>query len=343
MNLILLVTLFSFFFKIQGETYCPDISTTNTVTDRRTNKNTFRFVQYNAEWLFLDYYASAQCPGSGCPWSNLSEAQTHLEYVSAIVKELNPDLVNICEVEGCDELGSLIEYSAIDYIPYLVKGKDTSTGQNVGIITKVDPIVSLYRSEERVNYPIPDSKCGYTGAPGDTGVSKHYITELEINGLPIALIGAHLLAFPTDKTRCVEREAQAQVLQNIITGYVKKGYQIILSGDFNDFDAETVDKNNNEPISQVLDILKGLKGLNTGKYILYNAAEKIAKTDRFTDWWDKNDNCKSTTDEFSMIDHVLVSELLYDIIDNVFIYQNYTEYCGTYNSDHYPVVIDFLL
>ena len=33
-----------------------------------------------------------------------------------------------------------------------------------------------------------------------------------------------------------------------------------------------------------------------------------------------------------MIDHILVS--------GTFIYQEYDEYCGTYNSDHYPVVID---
>ena len=345
MNLLSFYLLLSFFSKTSGETYCPNVSTTNQYgsKDRRSNKTLLRFVQYNAEWLFLDYYASSQCPGSGCPWVNYTEAQTHLEYISNIVTSLNADIVNICEVEGCDELSSLISTTAADYLPYLIKGKDTSTGQNVGIMTKIDPVISLYRSEERIKYPIPGTSCGYTGEPGDTGVSKHYITEMEINGVFIALIGAHLLAFPTDKTRCAEREAQAQVLQNIIVKYIEKGYQILLSGDFNDFDGEIVDANNNIPISQVLDILKGTKGSYAGKYILYNAAARIEKTDRFTDWWDKNDNCISTPDEFSMIDHILITELLYESIDKVFIYQNYSEYCGTYNSDHYPVVVDFFL
>jgi hypothetical protein len=46
-----------------------------------------------------------------------------------------------------------------------------------------------------------------------------------------AMIGAHLIAFPTDNTRCAEREAQSQVLQNVIYGYISKGYEIIFLGD----------------------------------------------------------------------------------------------------------------
>lgn len=28
---------------------------------------------------------------------------------------------------------------------------------------------------------------------------------------------------------------------------------------------------------------------------------------------------------------------------NVYIYHGYDEYCGKYNSDHYPVVVDLML
>lgn len=44
-----------------------------------------------------------------------------------------------------------------------------------------------------------------------------------------------------------------------------------------------------------------------------------------------------------MIDHILVSDNLYKKIDNVFIYHDYKEYCGKYDSDHFPVVVDFIL
>lgn len=311
---------------------CPFVSTPK---DRRSNLSTFRFVQFNVEWLFLDYYASADCPGNGCPWHNTSAANTHLDYIANIIQKLNPDTVHLCEVEECNELNALVErISANSYKSYLIKGTDSATGQNVGIITKIDPLVPLYRMEYRAEYPIPNSTCGYTGSPGTSGVSKHLITEFVIQGIPIAFIGAHLLAYPTDKTRCAEREAQAQVLQTVIAGYIENGYEVIVSGDLNDFDGIIMDANSNKPISSVLDILKG--------GVLKTVGEKIVQDDRFSDWYDKNDNCIASSNEFSQIDHILVSPKLYDHITNVFMYHNYKEFCGTYDSDHYPLVVDFV-
>ena len=312
--------------------------------DRRTNKNALRLMQYNVEWLFIDYYAASNCPGSGCSWANQTAAETHVKYVSTVISKLNPDIINVCEVEGINELNAVISSTTdASYKSYLIKGTDTSTGQNVGTVTRIDPAVSLYRTDERIAYPVPGSKCGYTGSSSTSGVSKHYITEYSINGMNIAMIGAHLLAFPTDVERCAEREAQAQVLQNVISTYIGKKYEVIMLGDFNDFDGEVLDANNNKPTSLVLDILKGRDFTeSTSKYTLYSAASKIAQTSRFSDWYDKNNNCLSTPTEFSMIDHVLVTENLMNKIDNVFIYQEYSEFCGTYNSDHYPVIVDFV-
>jgi exonuclease III len=44
-----------------------------------------------------------------------------------------------------------------------------------------------------------------------------------------------------------------------------------------------------------------------------------------------------------MIDHILVTDAIRHNIFNAFIYHGYDEYCGKYNSDHYPVVIDLIL
>ena len=311
--------------------------------DRRPSNNSLRIVQFNTEWLFSDYYSQADCPGQGCPWKTQTDATTHIKYISDVVKILNPDIMNVCEVEGCDELNLVINnLKDTTYKSYLKKGTDSATGQNVGMITRIDPIIDLYRTDLRYDYPISGSKCGYTGPVGSSGVSKHYFTEFEINKQKIAFIGTHLLAYPTDTTRCAEREAQAQVLQNIIYNYSQQKYEIIVMGDFNDFDGEVIDANNNKPISQVLNILKGTFGEYKGKYELYNVAETMIQVDRFSDWWDENNNCNSTSIEFSMIDHILVSSYLLGKINNSYIYHEYNEYCGTYNSDHYPVVIDFI-
>jgi len=337
------ILIFLFFLGLTfADTECPYVST---MGDRRSDKSKLRLIQYNVEWLFIDYYSPMNCPGTGCTWVNQSEAETHMDYVAKVVKQLNPDIINFCEVEGCDELNILKDrLDDNSYTPYLKKGTDTSTGQNVGMLTRVDPLVNLYRTELKYNYPIPGSKCGYTGSAGSSGVTKHYITEFKFNGYNIAFIASHLLAIPTDPARCAQREAQASVLQNTIYSYINKGYEVIMLGDFNDYDAEVLDVNNNKPTSRVLDILKGNEGDFAGLYTLHNVAEEIQQKERFSDWWDSDNNCNTAIQtDYSMIDHVLVTDAIkYNILD-VFIYHGYDEYCGKYNSDHYPVVIDFLL
>ena len=88
----------------------------------------------------------------------------------------------------------------------------------------------------------------------------------------------------------------------------------------------------------MLDILKG----NTfGNYQLHSAAEKIAQSERFSDWYDSDNNCNTGSGkDYSMIDHILVTEDLLGKITDAFIYHEYQEYCGKYDSDHYPVIID---
>lgn len=321
-----------------AETFCPTVSSHE---DRRPKNGSLRIMQYNVEWLFMDYYAASDCPGNGCSWKNSADAKKHLGYISDVIHSLKPDILNLCEVEGCDELSDLCVDS--QYKPYMVKGQDTSTGQNVGLLTLIDPAISLYRTDERVKYPIPGSTCGYTGEPSDSGVSKHYITEYKLGDLNVAMIGVHLVAFPTDPARCAQREAQAQVIQNVIASYVNKGLEIIVLGDFNDFDGDVQDANDNKPLSSVLSIIKGKMGTTKGIYTLINTAERIEKSKRYTDWWDQNKNCNSTANEFSMIDHILVTPRIYDRIQSASIYAGYPEFCGTFNSDHYPVIIDFLL
>lgn len=324
-----------------SDTECPFVKNSE---DRRVNKNNIRLVQYNAEWLFIDHYSSFDCPGSQCTWKNLTEAETHMTYFSKIVKELDPDIINICEVEGCDELTILSNTLNGSYNTYLKKGTDTSTGQNVGMLSRIDPLKDLYRTENRYDYPISGSNCGYTGAKGTAGVSKHYITEFNFYNMSVAFISAHLLAIPDDPSRCSQREAQASILQGVISDFISKNYEVIMLGDFNDYDGTILDINNNKPISKVLDILKGNYGDYAGTYFLYSVAENIKQSERYSDWWDSDDNCNTaSTNDYSMIDHILVTEKIKKYISQVFIYHGYAEFCGKYNSDHYPVVVDLSL
>ena len=115
-------------------------------------------------------------------------------------------------------------------------------------------------------------------------------------------------------------------------------------GDFNDYDNEILDVNSNKPISKVLDILKGNYGDLAGTYLLYSAAEMMNQTERYSDWWDSDNNCETgSINDYSMIDHILVTPTIKKYISQVFIYHGYQEFCGKYNSDHYPVVVDLVL
>ena len=327
----------SLFFRAAfSESECKVIQTD--YSDNRLDKNNLRLVQFNMEWLFIDYYKNADCPGNGCTWKNESEINIHIDHLTNVINDLQPDIMNICEIEGCDELDALINQTNDSYMPYLIKGTDTSTGQNVGIMTKITPNSNLYRSELKVPYPIDGSNCNYNGTSGTHGVSKHYITEFTINDINIAMIGAHLLSMPTDPKRCTEREAQALVIQNIIKEYIEKQYEIIFIGDLNDYDKDVLDINEHLPISQVLDIIKGN---NIDDYTLYSVAQFIPQKERFTNWWDSQNNCQELKENYAMIDHILTTKYLQSKIKNAFIYHKYKEYCGKWDSDHYPVVVDF--
>jgi exonuclease III len=230
------------------------------------------------------------------------------------------------------------------YQPYLLFGTDTATGQNVGMLSKLTPSADLKRTTETQTYPVPGSTCGGSSSSGSTGVSKHYYTSYNINGKTIYMVGTHLLAFPTDTSRCGSREAQATILQDLIYSLLSTtpGAELILLGDLNDYDAEVADSNNDKPITAVLDILKGLAGKYAGKYALDSVATNAEKSQRYTSWWDPNDDCVATPNEMSMIDHILVTPGLAKYISKVSFPHPYTEYCGTYNSDHYPIIVDFV-
>jgi len=294
--------------------------------------------------LFYDQDTQSNCPGSGCPWTNEASAQKHLDYISNVLQEFDVDIWVIVEVEDCLVL-KMVQDRIADksYRPYLIKGTDTATGQNVGILTRVDPMENMKRTEDRFDYPIAGSTCGYTGS-GSSGVSKHFHTKFEIQGLdkPLVLIGAHLIAIPDDKARCSQREAQAKVLQKLAKAEAidKKNYLVML-GDLNDYDPTFLDANNDVPISTVLTILK--TNPTTGAEYMLNVNSQITpQAERYSCWWDRDNNCKVGPNELSLIDHLLISKELKGLISqNTIAHSAFNASCHSFYSDHWPVIVRF--
>jgi len=310
--------------------------------DRRTNKNQLVVATFNAEWLFLN---ASQCPGKMCEWTNTAEAMDHLNVIATTLRELNADIINLCEVQDCNVLSVLVNAigSSYGYKGYLVKGTDTATGQNVAIITKVDPSINMQRFQANgkdvtVEWPVSGSKCGYNQQGGYTTISKHYWTRFVINNIPLTMVGVHYLAVPTDPPRCAQREGQASVAAEIIAKEVIAAEtEGILLGDINDFDGVILDIDNNVPTSRVLTILES-QGLSS-------VAEAITnKSTRYSDFWDINGDCKmQIPQEVSTIDHILVTDGLAGSLQDAYYSHTYVKKCNpeNYESDHWPVVAVF--
>lgn len=304
--------------------------------DRRRDPSTWTVAQYNVEWLFTE--PNSICPGQGdCPWNTTQDEYIHLDTIAKVIQSIDADTWHLCEVQSCDQLRLLNEaLPGSDYQPYMIRGEDSYTGQNVGLLTRVDPMAPLHRTEARADYPLPGSKCGYNGTAGTEGVTKHLLAEFQVGEERVYMVGGHLLSNPTDPTACAKREAQATVLQEYVeTITASQPSNLLVLGDMNDFDGKIPDINRNQPTSTVLDILKSAG--------LESVAKQTRPEDRYSDWYDPNEDCVVQTEELSTIDHVLVSDALWKKVDQVEYKHVYAQGCGIYESDHYPLVVKFVM
>jgi hypothetical protein len=74
------------------------------------------------------------------------------------------------QVRSCSELQEIVRQLPVGYAAYMVGGQDTYTGQNMGLITRIDPVVDLWRTDERAHVPLPESTCGRTGRATTQGI-----------------------------------------------------------------------------------------------------------------------------------------------------------------------------
>jgi exonuclease III len=295
--------------------------------DNRKHKQKLRIVHYNTEYLFSDS-TIIDCPGKDCTWKNETQFNKHFTKISKIIKELNPDIINLCEINSSEVLNKLVNsLNDNSYNYYLSKSEPNYRDQSLGIITRIQPL-QVYRTDISHKYPIENSTCNGS-ISGKLNLQKHIISKFFINNMNIIIIGVHLKANPDCSNKCSIREAQAMIIQKLILEYYNN-YEIIVMGDLNDFDDDVIDHLNNIPNSKVLDIIKGEFGYNPINYKLYNVSYFLHKTERFT------------SNLTSMIDHILVTKRLKDNISDVDIFTEYIGKIGEhYNSDHYPIVVDF--
>ena len=348
---------------------CP-APTATVRPDRRQDRSRLVVATWNAEWLFdgvCDPSASPWTGGTGCVGhaSGLNQcnavgASAHTARAAEVLRRMNADVINLVEVEGCDMLAICAALLNADagvgtanaFGRYLVEGTDTFLRQQVGLITRLQPSRPLVRTGLHEAFPIDAaSTCG--AAPhGSSGISKHYIARLQVEGLPhgrggnghgpatLVVVGLHLKAIPTQPRSCHQREAQAKVAQGILTGALAESPYVVVMGDLNDFDGDAccVDVAGSTPTSRVLRMLKNPD--NAGEDELHSVISMVPQAERYTDWWDHApaDGIDGGTAEHSSLDHMLVSTPLYAALSAVHIDHTHQPMDV---SDHWPIIATF--
>lgn len=297
--------------------------------DRRPDPSRLRIMTING--LFLWDGVAPEEGDVDFPWKNSqTEAEEHMEEVARLIRSNDPDIVNVVEVENGAALNRMNDLflAGRSYKVFFVQGKDSATGQDVALLTRVDPEGGAVARDERL---------GQSGTV-QKGVSKHYFGTIPVGDTRIFILGLHFLARPLDDTRRLEREAQADAVRSMILAHRCATCEIVVLGDFNDFDggADSSDHKDSMPITNVLRIVRGL-GPTTPADDLLNAAKFVPKGERFTAFFDQNEN--NHTDppqEFTSIDHVLLSQRLADRVQVVEIDHDFDPVSVT---DHFPVVV----
>jgi len=297
--------------------------------DRRPNKSFLVIMTLNAEFLW-----DGVEPEEGrvdFPWKgSKTEADEHMSNIADIIIHSNPDIVNLVEVENEAALNTFNDkfLAGRGYRAYFVQGKDNYTGQDVALLTRIDP------EGEKI---ARDDRKGQRGTISKS-VSKNYFAKIALADAKIVLIGLHFLAQPLREDRRLEREAQAEAIRSLAVEKQKEGYLVVVLGDFNDYDGEenSRDHIDSTPISSVLNIVKSMDTADSSDD-LTNSASLVQKENRYTSFYDANDNGKvDFPREFTSIDHVLLSPKLKEKVEVVEIPHMHDPLTVT---DHFPVVV----
>ena len=136
------------------------------------------------------------------------------------------------------------------------------------------------------------------------------------------------------------REIQAEVIRRFVEREIESGRAVIVLGDLNDFDPDIPDVNGSLPITSVLEQIKAA-GPGTDDDLL-NVLADVPTRERFTSFYDANNDGCFTPDEFTAIDHILVSPALYEHVQEVryvHAYEAHNKSDPRHVSDHFPVVV----
>lgn len=291
-------------------------------------------VAFNTNWLYIPDRKHDPRIDQLCPWKSPHQAIKHLERIAERINSINAHIFVLSEVHDLCTLESLRKLldRGREYEAHLVPGTDTCLQMNMGILTRLTPEAPPKRLTRVAPLLLENGlKTRHMVGVPKSIVAKfllkwrdpktHVLVEYRI-----ALIGAHLLSGTHRRKAILRRQSQAEIIADSVDEHTRKGYQVIVAGDLNDFSQRTRGKRDHPTNSRVLDTI-----LDAGNGLV-NPLELIPPTRRFS-------NCKET-----LLDYVLTDSTL--VVDSAEIYNHHhcPEYLlgkealeSIFESDHYPV------
>lgn len=279
----------------------------------------------------------------------------HLERVAAIIETLNPDIFNLIEVtsvEAVDQLVAILHQKGMkEYQGYHVESKDTFTGMDVAVITKITPDLvegkRIRLIHDTTDGPKWRKTFSFEGRDGEqrsatASLDRHALYYISLGKWKLGFLGLHLKSNPRDNYSNARRTVESQLCQQIVQQeIVARGYQPIVLGDLNDYDPDVPDRDTTRSTrTKVLRDLKAYDPSSPGPELINVASYIVRQADRYTSHWDRNENLATDSDDvFTMLDHVLVPRQWMSYIDRVFI----SHAVDLSTSDHRPVVLDLKL
>lgn len=287
--------------------------------DRRRSKGTtLKIANFNVEWasIFGDLYRR---PGIDCKWKRQGQAWNHLLDLRDMILAnlMDNDIIHFTEVEDCRVLETIKELLGKDhgYEPYLIVDYTGSQEQNVGFLSRLDPITAVTSIQGIKAFPL--SEQDYSNGKMDLeAFSRNYLAQFRIDmgGVFVDLLisGVHFCAGASDPNRSARREIQATIIENHINAWsiLHPEGAVIIVGDMNDF-AKNVDSPYVMPIlegcaSGMSDAMEQAFGRNRGSHI-----------------------------SGSLLDHILISKDRFEVTSSKIIYKpTFTR--NSLLSMHYP-------
>jgi hypothetical protein len=195
-----------------------------------------RAMTINTEWLWTPF--DKKVDGSLKHLRDMSEADylAEVAFYKKHIQAKNIDIVALSEIENEQVANELVWELGSDWKVYFKQGRDTATGQDVAIISRL-PYVEGSLTD--FNFP-----AGFIAGEGKAKkLTKVVGAQFWINNVKatktekfkLGVITAHLLSKRNEnKTKATNREKQALGLKQAIDAYREETDALLVLGDFND-------------------------------------------------------------------------------------------------------------